>query len=197
MKDSLGKSKTKKSEEKIEQNKGHHVIWNQLFSCELIFFKHNHVLKWRVVMFLYKKNKSNYPLLPNLSLPKNFFQITLNKGHPHTKSWHNFCICFIWMVVHHYKNIYKKEEMVISRKEKEKQNVNKKKWNKLWMKHYSKILVWNNHHITFWAFNIIYIHTPNFGNDTSLIKSTQIKDWLFSFKGFNLEENFDLLTDLF
>jgi len=26
MKDSLGKSKTKKSEEKIEQNKGHHVI---------------------------------------------------------------------------------------------------------------------------------------------------------------------------
>jgi len=31
------------------------------------------------------KNKSNYPLLPNLSLPKNFFRIILNKGHPHTK----------------------------------------------------------------------------------------------------------------
>jgi len=28
-----------------------------------------------------KKNKSNYPLLPNLSLHKNFFQITLNMGH--------------------------------------------------------------------------------------------------------------------
>jgi len=136
MKDSLGKSKTKKSEEKIEQNKGHHVIWNQLFSCELIFFKHNHVLKWRVVMFLYKKNKSNYPLLPNLSLPKNFFQITLNKGHPHTKSWHNFCICFIWMVVHHYKNIYKKEEMVISRKE-------KKKRSKMWIRRSETNYEWN------------------------------------------------------
>jgi len=35
------------------------------------------------------------------------------------------------------------------------------------------------------------------GHDTSLIKSTQIKDWLLSFEGFNLEENFDLLTGLF
>jgi len=32
-----------------------------------------------------KENKSDYPLLPNLSLPKNFFQITLNKDHPSTK----------------------------------------------------------------------------------------------------------------
>ena len=60
-------------------------------------------------LFLYP-NKSNYPLLPHLSLPKNFFQITLNKGHPHTKGWHNVCICFIWMVIHQYKNIKKKEK---------------------------------------------------------------------------------------
>jgi len=32
-----------------------------------------------------KKNKSNYPLLPNLSLPKNSFQITINKDHPPTE----------------------------------------------------------------------------------------------------------------
>jgi len=29
------------------------------------------------------KEKSNYPLLPNLSFQKNIFQITLNKGHLH------------------------------------------------------------------------------------------------------------------
>jgi len=38
---------------------------------------------------------------------------------------------------------------------------------------------------------------PSLGHNTSLIKSTQIKDWLLSFEGFNLEENFDLLTGLF
>jgi len=38
--------------------------------------------------------------------------------------------------------------MVTLRKEKEKQKVNKKKSNKYWMKHYSKIFVWNNLHIT-------------------------------------------------
>jgi len=143
--------------------------------------------------------------LPNLSLPKNFFQITLHKGHLHTKGWHNVYICFIRMVIHQYKNIYKKINKIIwSYQERKKRNeslenrnkrwkykkkVNKKKSNKFWMKHYSKILVWNNYHITFWAFNIIYIHTPSFGHDTSLIKSTQIKDCLLSFEGFNLEEN--------
>ena len=38
-----------------------------------------------------------------------------------------------------------------------------------------------------WAFTIIHFHTPSLGHDTSLIKSTQIKDWLLSFKGFSLE----------
>ena len=57
---------------------------------------------------LSKKNKSNYPLLPNLSLPKNFFQITLNKDHPPTEGWHNVCICFIRLVVYQYKNIKKR-----------------------------------------------------------------------------------------
>jgi len=48
-----------------------------------------------------------------------------------------------------------------------------------------------------WAFTIIHFHTPILGHDTSLIKSTQIKDWLLSFEDFNLEEKFDLLTSLF
>jgi len=48
-----------------------------------------------------------------------------------------------------------------------------------------------------WAFTIIHFHTLSLGHDTSLIKSTQIKDWLLSFEGFNLEEKFDLLTGLF
>ena len=48
-----------------------------------------------------------------------------------------------------------------------------------------------------WAFTIIHFHTPSLGHDTSLIKFTQIKDWLLSFVGFNLEENFDLLPGLF
>jgi len=61
-----------------------------------------------MAMFLYqKKNKSNYPLLPKLSLLKDFFQITLNKGHPHTKGWDNVSICFIRVVVDQYKNIKK------------------------------------------------------------------------------------------
>jgi len=62
---------------------------------------------------------------------------------------------------------------------------------------FSNILVPNNPHLNFWAFTIIYVHTPSLGHDTSLIKSTQIKDWLLCFEGFNLEENFDLLTGLF
>jgi len=48
----------------------------------------------------------------------------------------------------------------------------------------------------FLAFTIIYFHTPSLGHDTSLIKSTQIKDWLLSFEGFDLEKIFDLLTGL-
>ena len=48
-----------------------------------------------------------------------------------------------------------------------------------------------------WDFTIIYFHTPSLGHNTSLIKSTQIIDWLLSFKGFNLEKNFDLLIGLF
>jgi len=48
-----------------------------------------------------------------------------------------------------------------------------------------------------WAFTIIHFHTPDLSHDTSLIKSTQIKDWLLSFKGFNLEEIFYLLIGLF
>jgi len=44
------------------------------------------------------KKKSNYPLLPNLSLPKNFFQITLNKGHPHTKGWHCNVLAGIYLL---------------------------------------------------------------------------------------------------
>jgi len=48
-----------------------------------------------------------------------------------------------------------------------------------------------------WIFTIIYFHTRSLGHDTSLIKSTQIKDWLLSFEGFNLEENFDLLAGFF
>ena len=86
----------------------------------LFFRKNNHVLKWCFFIqkeqkfscghvSLSKKNKSNYPLLPNLSLPKNFFQITLNKDHPPTEGWHNVCFCFIRLVVHQYKNIKKKE----------------------------------------------------------------------------------------
>jgi len=48
-----------------------------------------------------------------------------------------------------------------------------------------------------WAFTIIHFHTPSLGHDTSLIKSTEIRDWLLSFEGFNLEEKIDLLTGLF
>jgi len=59
---------------------------------------------------LSKKNKRNYSLLLNLSLPKHFFQIILNKGHAHPKGWRNVCICFIRKVVHRYKNIKKKEK---------------------------------------------------------------------------------------
>jgi len=79
-------------------------------------------------MFLYPK-KSNYPLLPHLSFQKNFIQITLNKGHPYIEieeGWYNVCICFIWLVVHHYENIKQEEErndMVISWKEKRKAKV--------------------------------------------------------------------------
>jgi len=65
------------------------------------------------------------------------------------------------------------------------------------MKHYSKILVETILTSLVWAFTIIYFHTTSLGHNTSLIKSTQIKDWLLSFEGFNLEENFDLLTGLF
>ena len=159
-----------------------------------------------------KQNKSNYPLLPNLSLPKNFFQITLNKDHPPTEGWHNVCICFIRLVVYQYINIKKKErnDMVIYIKKskslknenkrskyRKKKKVNKKKSNKIWMKHYSKILVETIITSLVWAFTIIYFHTPSLGHNTSLIKSTQIKYWLLSFEGFNSEENFDLLTGLF
>jgi len=48
-----------------------------------IFEKNNHDLKLCVAMFIYIKK--NYSLLPNLSLQKKFFQITLNKGHPYIK----------------------------------------------------------------------------------------------------------------
>ena len=176
------------------------MFWNDVWPC----------------FFIKKKNKSNYPLLPNLSLPKNFFQISLNKGHPPTEGWHNVCICFIQLVVHQYKNIKKKKKKkkkwygyieknkskvwrmrIKSQNIERKKKVNEMKSNKYWMKHYSNILVWNNPHITFWAFTIIYFHTPSLSHDTSLIKSTQIKDWLLSFEGFNLEENFDLLIGLF
>ena len=89
-----------------------------------MFEKNNHDLKLCVAMFLYP-NKSNYPLLPPLSFQKKkFFQITLNKGHPHIEeNWNNVCICFIQMVAHQYKNIKKNKQnnMVISRKKKEKQ----------------------------------------------------------------------------
>jgi len=81
------------------------MFWNDVWPC-----------------FFIQKNKSNYPLLPNLSLPTNFFQITLNKDHPPTEGWHNVCICFIRHVVHQYKNIKKKErnDMVIEKKKKQK-----------------------------------------------------------------------------
>jgi len=52
-----------------------------------------------------------------------------------------------------------------------------------------------SHH--FLAFTIIYFHTPSLGHDTSLIKFTQIKDWLLSFESFNLEKHFYLLIGLF
>jgi len=65
------------------------------------------------------------------------------------------------------------------------------------MKHYSKIIAETTITSLVWAFTIIYIHTPSLGHDTSLIKSTQIKDWLLYFEGFNIEEDFDLLIGLF
>jgi len=129
-------------------------------------------------------------LLPNLSLPKNFFQITLNKDHPSTEGWHNVCICFIWLVVHQYKNIKikrkkKKKEMIWLYRKKNKslknenkrskyrkKKVNKKKLNKFWMKHYSKILVETILTSLVWAFTIIYFHTTSLGHNTSLINST-------------------------
>jgi len=78
-----------------------------------------------------------------------------------------------------------------------KKKVNEMKSNKYWMKHYSKILVWNNPHITCLSLYYHSIPYPDLSHDTSLIKSTQIKDWLLSFEGFNLQEIFYLLTGLF
>ena len=65
------------------------------------------------------------------------------------------------------------------------------------MKHYSNILVETTLTSLVWAFTIIHFHTPSLGHDTSQIKSIQIKDWMLSFEGFNLEENLDLLSGLF
>jgi len=64
------------------------------------------------------------------------------------------------------------------------------------MKHYSKILLEIILTSLVWAFTIIYFHTPSLKHNTSLIKSTQIKDWFLSFEGFSLEEKFYLLTSL-
>ena len=62
-------------------------------------------------MFLYpEKIKVIILCYPIWAFQKNLFQINLNKGHPHTKGWDNVFICFIWMVVHQYKNIKKKEK---------------------------------------------------------------------------------------
>ena len=145
-----------------------------------------------------KKNKSDYPLLSNLSLPKNFFQITLNKDHPPTEGWHNICICFIWLVVHQYKNIKKKRRNIIGHIKKD----TKKRWTKRSQTNFEWNIIQRSLFETtltslVWAFTIIHFHTPSLGHDTSLIKSTQIKDWLLSFEGFNVEEKFDLLTGLF
>ena len=82
-------------------------------------------------------------------------------------------------------------------KYRKKKKVNKKKSNKLWMKHYSKILVEKILTSLVWTFTIIYFHTPSLGHNTNLLKSAQIKDSLLSFEVFNLKENFDLLTSLF
>jgi len=198
------RAKIRQKSEKKEQNKRHPVIMESIILLWIKFFWEKQ--SWFEMMCGHaslskKRNKSNYPLLPNLSLPKNFFQITLNKGHPHAKGWNNVCICFIWMVVHQYKNIKrkKKKEMVISRKE-------KKKRSKRWTRRSQRISEWNIIQRSLfettltslvWAFTIIYFHTPSLGHNISLIKSTQIKDWLLSFEGFNLEENFDFLTSLF
>jgi len=103
--------------------------------------------------------KNDYPLLPNLSLPKNFFQITLNKGHPHTKGWHNICICFIWMVVHQYKNIYKNKEknkwLYQENKRKRKAKGEQEEVKQILNETLFKDPYWNNSHITCLGF---YFH---------------------------------------
>jgi len=58
-------------------------------------------------MFLYTKKLSFATQFEHSKKKKKLFQITLKKGHHHTKGWHNVCICFIWLVVHQYKNIKK------------------------------------------------------------------------------------------
>jgi len=57
--DSLGKHKTKKWKKK-EQNKGHPVIWNKLFSFELKFLLKKTTMIWNDVwpyFFIKKKKK--------------------------------------------------------------------------------------------------------------------------------------------
>jgi len=103
--------------------------------------------------------------------------------------------------------------MVVSRKEKkertkslENRNKRSKYKKKRWTKRSQTNIEWNIIQISLFqttltslsgAFTIIFFHTLRLGHDTSLIKSTQIKDSLLSFKHFNLEKNFDLLTSLF
>jgi len=88
--------------------------------------------------------------------------------------------------------------MVISRKEKKKRS---KRWTRSQTNYEWNIIQRSLFEITLTslvrAFTIIYFHTPSLGHNTSLIESTQIKDWLLSFECFNLEKNFDLLIGLF
>jgi len=100
------------------------------------------------------------------------------------------------MVVHQYKK-KKRNGYIKKRKEKKKQKVNKRsqtnfEWNIIQRSLFETTLT-----SPFLAFTIIYFHTPSLGHDTSLIKSTQIKYFLLSFEGFNLEESFDLQIGLF